>query len=100
MTSDPCPVVLCFPDHSFFLPFQGQHGQSVPPTSAAAPLEGSRSRGLSWPVAIGSLFNERRQESYASRYRGLRDAEYLRPDFLYDILPKVAAGNYERFPER
>src|SRR5579859_4510840 len=34
--SEPCPVVLYFPDHSLLSPSQDQHGHSVPSTSTIA----------------------------------------------------------------
>src|SRR5437762_3225177 len=39
--SEPCPVVLYFPDHSLLSPSQDQHGHSVPSTSAIDPLVAS-----------------------------------------------------------
>jgi hypothetical protein len=55
--SDPCPVVLCFPDHSLPSPSHDQHGHNVPSTSAIAPLVASAASsavGRSSPVTFST----------------------------------------------
>jgi hypothetical protein len=56
--SEPCPVVLYFPDHSLLSPSQDQHGHSVPSTSAIAFLvasAASSAAGRSSSVAFSTI---------------------------------------------
>ena len=63
--SEPCPVVLYFPDHSLFSPSQDQHGHSVPSTSAIVFL-----------VASAASSAEGRSSSVAFSTNGVRNVMY------------------------
>src|SRR6516225_9804620 len=78
MISEPCPVVLYFPDHSLRSPSQDQHGHSVPSTSAIAPLVASAASS-----AVG------RSSSVAVSTNGVRDVMYL--DIVDWATPKMPA---------
>src|SRR5215470_6103352 len=63
--SEPCPVVLYFPDHSLLSPSQDQHGHSVPSTSAIA-----------FPVAPAASSAAGRSSSVAFSTNGVRNVMY------------------------
>lgn len=96
--SEPCPVVLYFPDHSLLSPSQDQHGHSVVYQRDRVP------GGLGCvlcrrPVFVCCLLDEWREECDVSRYRRLGDVEDVGPYVLDDVLPHISAGNDGRFPE-
>src|SRR4249919_2120931 len=63
--SEPCPVVLYFPDHSLLSPSQDQHGHRVPSTSAIAFL-----------VASAASSAAGRSSSVAFSTKGVRNVMY------------------------
>src|SRR5689334_6922835 len=97
--SEPCPVVLYFPDHSFLSPSQDQHGHRVPSTSAIAPLvtsAASTAAGRSSSVAFSTNGVRKRD---VPRYRGLGDVEDFGPYILDDVLPQISARNDQCLPQ-
>src|SRR5689334_6629830 len=97
--SEPCPVVLYFPDHSSLSPSQDQHGHSVPSTSAIAPLVTSAAS-----AAVG------RSSSVAFSTNGVRNVMYRdivdwatskisAHTSLDDVLPQISAGNDQCLPQ-
>ena len=87
--SEPCPVVLYFPDHSLLSPSQDQHGHSVPYTSAIEFLVAS------------APFN--RSSSVANSMNGVRNVIYRDivdwptskmsvHTYIDDVQPHISAG--------
>src|ERR1051326_1912584 len=76
--SEPCPVVLYFPDHSLLSPSQDQHGHSVPSTSAIAFLVASAASS-----AVG------RSSSVAFSTNGVRNVMYR--DIVDWAMSKISA---------